>query len=91
MTSAYSVEFVKSAKKEFDRLPLKAKGKILDALSLLAINPFSEMIPCKKIKGAENLYRVRVGDYRIVYDILKKKLRILVIKVGHRKDIYRNF
>jgi len=91
MTSAYSVEFVKSAKKEFDRLSLKAKGKILDALSLLAINPFSEMIPWKKLKGAENLYRVRVGDYRIVYDILKKKLRILIIKVGHRKDIYRNF
>lgn len=91
MRTNYSVELVKSAKKEFDRLPVKAKQKVLDALEILAINPYSEMVRSKKLKGAENLYRVRVGDYRIVYQIQKKVLKILVIKIGHRKEIYRSF
>jgi len=42
-----------------------------------------------KLEGAETLYRLRVGDYRIVYEIRDKELLVLVVKVGHRKDVYR--
>jgi len=63
--AAYTVEFVKSAWKEFERLPVKMRGKIAEALHLLAQNPYSELLKIKKMKGAANLYRIRLGDYRV--------------------------
>jgi len=44
---------------------------------------------CRKIAGVAGLWRIRVGNYRIVYQIREKELLVLVIKVGHRKDVYR--
>ena len=85
----YRIEFVKSAKKEFDRLPTQIKKKTLDTLSLLAINPYTEILNIKKLKGATDLFRVRLGDYRLVYEIQKQIVTIVVIKIGHRKDVYR--
>jgi mRNA interferase RelE/StbE len=87
--ATYKVEFVKSARKEFDRLDTKLKVKTAEALRLLAQNPFSELLKVKKLKGANNLYRIRLGDYRIVYEIRNEQLIVLVIKVGHRREIYR--
>jgi len=86
---AYRVEFVKSAKKEFDRLSRRIQDRLLEALSVLSQNPFSELLRFKKLKGADSLYRIRVGDYRVVYEIRNEVLLILVIKIGHRKDVYR--
>ena len=88
--SAYRVEFTKSAKKEFDRLPKKIQEKALEAVSFLAHNPFSEFLKFKKIKGADSLYRIRMGDYRIVYEVRNEILVIIVIKIGHRKEVYRH-
>ncbi len=88
--AVYRVEFTKSAKKEFDKIPTKMQDKMVEALSLLAQNPYSELLKVKKLKGAEALYRIRLGDYRIVYEIRNGQLVILVIKIGHRREIYRN-
>ena len=44
---------------------------------------------CKKLQGTSDLYRIRVGDYRIVYQIHDKELLILIIRVGHRSEVYR--
>jgi mRNA interferase RelE/StbE len=44
---------------------------------------------CEKLAGAEDLYRIRVGDYRIVYQIQDEVLRVLVVKIGHRREVYR--
>lgn len=85
----YKIEFVKSAKKEFDHLPAPVKKKTLDALSLLAINPYTEILNIKKLKGATDLFRVRLGDYRLVYEIRAQIVTVVVIKIGHRKDVYR--
>lgn len=85
----YRVAITASAKKELDRLPAKVAERCIEALSFLAINPFSEVLHVKKLRGPEALYRVRVGDYRIVYEVQKKVLLVLVIKVGHRSDVYR--
>ncbi len=85
----YKVEFVKSAQKEFDHLPRRVQDKIIEALSLLSQNPYSELLRFKKIKGAGSLYRIRISDYRVVYEIRNFQLIIIVIKIGHRKDIYR--
>lgn len=87
--TAYKVEFVKSAQKEFERLDTKLKVKIAEALSLLAQNPFSELLSAKKLKGADGLYRIRLGDYRVVYELRNEQLIVLVIKIGHRREVYR--
>ena len=88
--SRYRVEFTKSAKKEFDRLSEKIQGKVVEALELLSSNPFSELLRIKKLKGAPSLYRIRLGDYRVVYQVRQNILVILVIKIGHRKEMYRH-
>ena len=85
----YRVELTKSAKKEFDGLPSRIQDRCLEALGFLAQNPFSEVLHVKKLKGVYSLYRVRIGDYRIVYEVQKKVLLVVVIKIGHRGDVYR--
>jgi len=89
--SPWKVFFQKSALKEYRKLPKKVRGKIDEALEILSINPLSELLTFKKIRGKDNHYRIRVGDYRIVYTPQNDKLIIRVIRVGHRKDVYRFF
>ncbi|MBI2340187.1 MAG: type II toxin-antitoxin system RelE/ParE family toxin [Deltaproteobacteria bacterium] len=86
----YRVEFTKSAKKEFDRLPAKVQDKVLEAVTLLSTNPYSELLKVKKLKGADQLYRLRIGDYRVVYEVRNDVLLIVIIKIGDRKEVYRN-
>lgn len=88
--TTYKVEFVKSAQKEFIKLSAKTQAKIIEALNLLSQNPYSELLKYKKLKGAEALYRIRLGDYRVVYEVHDDKLIVLVIKIGHRRDVYRS-
>lgn len=87
--ATYTVEFVKSAEKEFLRLPKKHRDRFAEALKLLSISPYSELLKIKKLKGTENVYRIRVGEYRLIYEVKRKRLIVLVIKVGHRSDVYR--
>ena len=87
--AVYRVEFTKSSRKEFERLPVKLRLKTVEALSLLSQNPYSELLKIKKLKGAEGLYRIRLSDYRVVYEIRNELLIVLVIKIGHRGEIYR--
>ncbi len=87
----WKVLFQKSAFKEYSKLPKKVKVKIDETLEMLSINPLGEVLRFKKIRGKENHYRVRVGDYRIIYTPQNAKLIIRVIRVGHRKDVYKFF
>lgn len=89
MDTTYRVELKKSAKKEFDKLPTKAKARILEALRFLGVNPFSELLDIKKLRTPVPLYRLRVGDYRIVYEVLQNQVTVTVIKIGHRREVYR--
>jgi mRNA interferase RelE/StbE len=83
----YKVNFAKSVKKDFKKIPKLEVAKILDAIDELANNPRSSK--SKKLKG-EKLYRLRVGNYRVIYDIQENVMLIFIIKLGHRSDIYRN-
>lgn len=85
----YRVEFKKSAAREFAALSRSVQERIAELLKMLALSPFSSALDTKKLKGAEGLYRARTGDYRVLYEVEKSVLRILVIKVGHRREIYR--
>ena len=85
----YRIEFTKSSRKEFERLPVKLRLKTAEALNLLSQNPYSELLKIKKLKGAHGLYRIRLGDYRVVYEIRDTLLVVIVIKIGNRGEVYR--
>ena len=83
----YCIEIKKSAQKEIARLPRRERRRVLGAIAALAYEPRPQEV--RKIVGAEEAYRIRVGDYRVVYQIAKRVLIVFVIRVGHRKDVYR--
>ncbi len=89
--STWKVLFQKSAYKEYRKLPKSVQNKVDEVLEILSINPLGEVLRFKKIRGKENHYRIRVGDYRIIYTPQNDQLIIRVIRVGHRKDVYRFF
>ncbi len=82
----YQVILPKSVQKELDRLPDDMAGRILARLAGLETNPRPADV--KKLKGRD-AWRIRVGDYRVIYEIHDRVLQILVITVGHRREIYR--
>ncbi len=83
----YKIQVSGTAEKVLKKIPKKDIVKVVQAIQQLAINPFPE--GCRKLKGEEDIYRVRQGNYRIIYEIEGKKLVILILKIGHRKDIYK--
>ena len=89
--SRWKILFQKTAHKEYLKLPKKIKIKIDETLEILSINPLGEILRFKKIRGKDNHYRIRVGDYRIIYTPQNTKLIIRVIRIGHRKDVYKFF
>jgi mRNA interferase RelE/StbE len=81
----YKVTLSKAAQKQLDKLSDTVADPILDAIATLASNPRPSGV--KKLKGRDG-YRIRKGDYRIIYDIHDYVLIVDVIAIGHRKDIY---
>jgi mRNA interferase RelE/StbE len=82
----YIVSLSKKAQKQLDKLSDLIAEPILDAIANLATNP--RPAGCKKLKGRDG-FRLRVGNYRILYDIYDAELVIDVIALGHRKEVYR--
>lgn len=83
----YRIEISSSAEKSLKKIPKKDINKIIESIQVLAINPYPD--GCRKLAGEENTFRIRQGHYRIIYEVEGKKLLILILKIGHRKDIYR--
>lgn len=84
--AVYKILFKKSVWKDFESIPKKDLKKILKRIELLGEDP--RPAGCQKLSGQER-YRLRQGRYRIVYSIQDIELSVWVVKVGHRKDIYR--
>ncbi len=82
----YSVDFSKVARKQFKKLPSDVQERIQNKINELAIEPRPNGV--KKLQGEENSYRIRVGDYQVVYDIFDDVLLINVIRVKHRNQVY---
>jgi len=82
---AYKIFFKKSVWKDFKSIPDKDLTKILACIESLSENPHQS--GCKKLSGQEK-YRLRYGQYRILYSIQDKELSVWVVKVAHRKDVY---
>lgn len=84
---AYRIEFAPKAGRQFKALERSLQVRLGRRIDSLAENPRPHGI--KKLSGEEELYRLRVGDYRIIYQIQEKRLIVLVVGVGHRADVYR--
>jgi mRNA interferase RelE/StbE len=84
--AVYKIFFKKSVEKDFKAIPQNELKKIIKRIGGLANDPRPQ--GCEKLTGQDR-YRLRQGRYRIVYSIQDNKLTIWVVKVGHRKDIYR--
>jgi mRNA interferase RelE/StbE len=84
----FRITIKKSAIKELETVPKLFRLKIIEAIDNLAVNPRPSGV--KKLEGPKNSYRVRVGHYRVVYEIIDRELIVEVIKVGDRKEVYRN-
>jgi mRNA interferase RelE/StbE len=84
---AYRIEFTPKAQRDFKALDGSLRGRIARRIDSLAENPFPSGI--KKLEGEDQLYRLRVGDYRVLYQVHGKILLVLIVGVGHRREVYR--
>ena len=87
MNSRYTVTINKSASKELENLPSIAIKRIFPKLENIADNP--RPIGCVKLQGENNLWRIRVGDYRIIYSIDDPNKIIDITRIRHRKEAYQ--
>ncbi len=84
---AYTVELSNRAKRELAALSANLQTRIVAALRRLEENPRPSGIT--KLEGEDYIYRLRIGDYRVLYEVHDKRLLVLVVKVGHRREVYR--
>ena len=84
---AYRIQVKKSAAKEIAALPKRDRRSVIKAIEALTETP--RPVGGRKLAGTKDAYRLRVGDYRIIYQINDNILTVFVIRVRHRKDIYR--
>lgn len=81
----YDIEFSKTAEKQFYKLEKNTQIRIISILERIRVRPYPYV---KKLIGSP-YFRLRAGDYRVILDIKEDKLLILVIEIGHRKQIYK--
>ncbi len=82
--------FTMAAQRQLRSISRPDAMRILTALTLLGDDPYREDADIKKLTGPSGLYRLRVGSYRVAYQINDGELVVLVVKVGARRDVYRN-
>ncbi len=84
----YAVSYRKSAQKDIKKLPTTIRKRVIHKITLLAKNPRPD--GSVKLRGYDELHRIRIGVYRVVYEIHDDKLIIIIVSAEHRKDIYKN-
>ncbi len=85
--AAYRIFFRPSADRQLQRLPRDAQRRIVREVAALAHDPRPPGVG--NLSGAHDLWRIRIGDYRVVYEIEDDRLVVLVLRVAHRRDLYR--
>ena len=84
----YTVEILRRAEKTLRALTdRKLYLRLRNTIDALAVEPRPH--GCSKLSGSKDIYRVRVGDHRIVYQVIDDRLLILVVDIGHRREVYR--
>ncbi len=83
----FTIDFKPAALRQLKKISLNSQKRVLQKINSLAENPLPDGV--KKMADGASLIRVRVGDYRIVYIIENEQLIVLIVAVGHRREIYR--
>jgi mRNA interferase RelE/StbE len=83
----YKIEIARSAERQLRRVPAKDRRRLAQAMVALADEPFPA--GSRKLSGYDDVFRIRVGVYRVLYSGSGRTLVILILKIGHRKDVYR--
>ena len=84
---AFRVEWKKSTRKDLRKLPASVVERIVEVVEDLAENPFPHGV--EKLSGSEHAYRIRLGEYRVVYEVVTESRLVEIQRVRHRKDVYR--
>ena len=82
----YRVTLKSSAEKEFFRLSEPISDRILPRIKALGTDPRPQ--GCKKLRGGQDAWRIRIGDYRVIYTIDDKEKQVKVTRIGHRREVY---
>ncbi|MBL7063610.1 MAG: type II toxin-antitoxin system RelE/ParE family toxin [Anaerolineae bacterium] len=85
--SEYTITFAQSARKELERLSANVVSRIFPKIEALAQSPRPP--GCRKLQGFENLWRIRVGYYRVIYQVFDEELVVDIVAVRHRSKAYR--
>ncbi len=85
--ASYEIEISRTAEKQLKKLPEKQQLRVVRAVLALAEEPHPR--GSRKLTGYDDVYRLRVGRYRILYSVEENRLVVIILKVGHRKDVYR--
>jgi mRNA interferase RelE/StbE len=83
----YRIEFRPAAERSFLKLPSSVRVRLQPRIESLAAEP--RPLGAKKLAGSRDRWRIRVGDYRVIYEIHGDVLLVLVLAVGHRREVYR--
>jgi mRNA interferase RelE/StbE len=83
----YTIEFARTARRELADIPKDAQRRIAQKIDALAIDPRPQGV--EKLSGHDALYRVRVGDFRIIYEIQDRRVIVTILRIGNRRDVYR--
>jgi mRNA interferase RelE/StbE len=84
----HRIQIAPSAVRQLRKLPAPVRGRIVEHIEALAIGPRPR--GSTKLQGEDELYRIRVGDYRVIYAVRDEELIVLVLRVGHRREVYRD-
>lgn len=84
----YDIEFSIKAAKSYLKLQKKLRDRIDNKLKRVAQDPYAKHNNVKSLQGIKGCYRLRVGDWRVVYEVIKSQIKIYVIKIGQRKEVY---
>jgi mRNA interferase RelE/StbE len=83
----YSIQFTPPAQRDFSALGRATQQRLRRRIDRLAEDPFP--VGAKKLHAEEPFYRIRVSDYRVIYQVEAKELVLIVVKIGHRREVYR--
>jgi mRNA interferase RelE/StbE len=83
----YKIEVSATAERQLKKIRREDTIRILRSISLLAGEPRPS--GCRKLSGYDDIYRIRIGHYRVIYEIDGKRIIIVILKIGHRREVYR--
>ena len=83
----YNIEISATAERQIRKINKQDQIRVLRTIQSLSQIPYPK--GCRKLRGYQNIYRIREGNYRVIYSVEAKRLLVIILKAGHRKDVYK--